>query len=206
MSDLVAFIGLSLSVIMIPGSNTLLVVQNTLERGARSGILTVIGGNLGILLQGLIVAFGLSLEAARSPIVVNTLKSAGGIFLIFLGVRFIWTAVQLLRTRRTLEVSEEASNRTFYEAFVAYVLTADTAIFFLTVTPQFIHTSVGDSPFLKTILFTLLYITLRFVWMGVVVAFSAQMRRWLRDLRVRSVIQIVAGAICIYLGIRLLLR
>src|SRR5918994_4822891 len=74
---------------LTPGNDTIFILSKSLTQGRRAGIISALGIASGSLLHTLFAAFGLSLLIAESPILYNTVKYAGAIFLLYLGFKMI---------------------------------------------------------------------------------------------------------------------
>src|SRR5512132_45566 len=87
-SLIMAFVGLSLLLAMTPGPDTFLVLRFSL-RDAKSGIAAAAGSALGSLLWAFAVAIGLASLLEQSATAYRIVKLAGGLYLIYLGLRVL---------------------------------------------------------------------------------------------------------------------
>ena len=85
-SQLLAFIGVAIVVVVLPGPDMALVARNVLRHGRSAGFATSIGICTGTIGWALAAAFGVSALLATSAIAFTALKLAGAAYLIFLGV------------------------------------------------------------------------------------------------------------------------
>ena len=85
---IMAFVGLSLLLAMTPGPDTFLVLRFSL-RDAKSGIAAAAGSALGSLLWAFAVAVGLASLLEQSATAYRIVKIAGGLYLIYLGLRVL---------------------------------------------------------------------------------------------------------------------
>ena len=85
-SQLLAFIGVAIVVVILPGPDMALVARNVLRHGRSAGFATSIGICTGTIGWALAAAFGVSALLATSAIAFTALKLAGAAYLIFLGV------------------------------------------------------------------------------------------------------------------------
>lgn len=75
--------------IISPGPNFLLVIQNSLQYGRKSGLQTAFGISLASLCHVLLNLFGIGLVITQSPSISVMLKNCGAAYLIYLGIRSI---------------------------------------------------------------------------------------------------------------------
>ena len=92
---LLAFALLSFALIVIPGPNVMFVISRSLQLGRAAGVGTAFGGQAGVYLQVVAVAFGVGALVERSVAVFAAIKLAGAAYLVYLGV-------QAVRHRRSL--------------------------------------------------------------------------------------------------------
>ena len=103
---IIGFVGLSLLLAMTPGPDTFLVLRFSLQN-SRSGMAAAAGSALGSLFWAFAVAVGLASLLEQSATAYRMVKIAGGIYLIYLGVR------ALLRRHRegASDLSEPSARR-----------------------------------------------------------------------------------------------
>ena len=86
---LLAFALLSFVLIIVPGPNVLFVISRSLMLGRAAGGGTAAGGQIGVYLQVLAVAFGVGALVERSVAVFTVIKLACAAYLVYLGVQAI---------------------------------------------------------------------------------------------------------------------
>ncbi len=130
----------ALLLIMMPGPDQVLVTRNALSGGRRGGLLTMVGGALGLGVHATAAAVGLSALLLASSTAFTVLKVVGVAYLLWLGVQ-TWRSAR--RTR--LEPAEEAGPRErqrwsayLRQGFLSNALNPKVALFFVTFLPQFL--------------------------------------------------------------------
>ena len=88
-SQLLAFAIASLILIVIPGPSVLFVVGRALAHGRRTALASVVGNAVGVEMVAVCVALGVGTLVERSALVFTIVKLAGGLYLIWLGVRAV---------------------------------------------------------------------------------------------------------------------
>lgn len=84
-----AFLPACALVVAVPGPSVLFTIGRALSAGRRSALLTVLGNGVGLAVQGVLVATGLSVLVAAVSGALAALKIAGGLYLVWLGVQAI---------------------------------------------------------------------------------------------------------------------
>ncbi|MFJ9118850.1 LysE family translocator [Streptomyces sp. NPDC102394] len=86
-------------------------------------------------------ALGLSLSAARSPVVFDVVRLLGAAYLVHLGIRAVSAARRAIRQRRAgrAETCGAGTESTGTVDLLTNVLNPKAALFFLSVLPQFVH-------------------------------------------------------------------
>ena len=86
-SNVLAFAIASAILIAIPGPSVLFVISRGVALGRRAALATVAGNCAGVYCQVILVALGVGVLVERSALIYNTIKLAGAIYLVWLGVR-----------------------------------------------------------------------------------------------------------------------
>src|SRR6185436_17507092 len=94
----------ALVLIMLPGPDQALITRNALVGGRYGGMLTMIGGVLGLTVHAGAAALGLSALLLASATAFTVLKIVGAVYLLWLAAQMLWSA---WRSRRT-PVTESA--------------------------------------------------------------------------------------------------
>src|SRR3954451_4565339 len=76
--------------IATPGPNVALIVGTSLTHGARTGLMTVAGVNIGLVIQLAVVALGLAWIVDFFARQFDTIRLVGAAYLLFLGVQTLW--------------------------------------------------------------------------------------------------------------------
>ena len=158
---LLAFAVLSYLLILAPGPNVLFVVSRSLQLGRATGIAAVVGGQTGVYVQVIAVAFGVGALMQRSVAVFTVIRLAGAAYIVFLGV-------QAIRHRKSLaamlagRVAPASASRMLRDGFVVGLTNPKAIVFFAAVLPQFADRSAGHVP-LQLLLLGLIFVAIALV-------------------------------------------
>lgn len=137
-----SFLAVALMLTVAPGPDNLLVIALGMARGRRSGLAFGLGCALGCLNHTLLAALGVSALVAASPAAFMTLRIAGGVYLIWLGIQAIARAQP---STGPAAVSEESLPRLFAKGLVANAINPKVILFFLALLPQFVDPGRGNA-------------------------------------------------------------
>jgi threonine/homoserine/homoserine lactone efflux protein len=196
---IMAFVGLSLLLAMTPGPDTFLVLRFSL-RDAKSGIAAAAGSALGSLLWAFAVAVGLASLLEQSAAAYRIVKIAGGLYLIYLGLR------ALLRRRQEATsnfpqppTGKRAPAAAFCSGLMSCALNPKVGLFFLAIVPQFVPSHA--SLFSTVLTLGMIDTAVAFAWLLVIASLAARAVTWLRRPRVTTLLNRVSGAILTTFGV-----
>jgi len=135
------FVAAALVLLLVPGPAVIYVVARSVEGGRLTGLVSVLGVELGTLLHVVFAAAGLSAIVVSSAAAFSVVKWLGAAYLIWLGLRQI-----LGRDSGDEEVpygGEGNRFRVFSQSVLVQVLNPKVALFFLAFLPQFVDPSRG---------------------------------------------------------------
>lgn len=220
--DLVGFLGVVLVAYVVPGPDFLVVIRSATEHPGR-GRAAALGAQGGLCVHMVAAAVGLSLIAARSPLVYDAIKLLGAAYLVYLGIRAVLAARRAARDRRCAgrdvrgdggggALGESAGRRGagdgtarshwrsgFTQGFFTNVLNPKAALFFLSILPQFVHGG-GSATGQIFLLGTLDILIGVFYWFALV-AVAARLRSLLDRPRIRRRWELTTGWLFIAIGI-----
>ncbi|HEY7429345.1 MAG TPA: LysE family translocator [Streptosporangiaceae bacterium] len=142
---LLAFSLFAFVLILVPGPNVMFVISRSLILGRAAGVGTAVGGQLGVYVQVVAVAFGVGALVQRSAVIFSVVKLAGAAYVVYLGV-------QAIRNRRSLAealgagVEKRTVRRLLGDGFLVGVTNPKAIVFFAAVLPQFVNRSAGGVP------------------------------------------------------------
>ena len=149
-----AFLLASLILAVTPGPGVLYIVTRSLVQGRRSGVLSVAGVALGNLCNALAAALGLAALFALSSMAFSTIRYAGAIYLVYLGIRMLRSPP----ASKLPDIVDVPPKRIFRDGFVVALLNPKTTIFFAAFLPQFMSPHI--SPMLQSVALGTLFVTI----------------------------------------------
>jgi threonine/homoserine/homoserine lactone efflux protein len=203
MSGYLAFLGISLVVIMTPGPDTALTVRNTLLGGARGGVFTAMGVAAGQVLWASAASAGVvGLLAASAP-VFEALKLVGAAYLMVIGVQTLYSAFRPGSAAPSARGAARriGPGRALRQGLVNDLANPKMAAFFASLFPQFVPE--GSASFAALMMLGLVFSAMTLAWLVAYALAVAKAGDLLRRSGIRRAIEGVTGAVLIAFGLRL---
>jgi threonine/homoserine/homoserine lactone efflux protein len=177
--DWSTFAGLVLAsfiLVIIPGPSVLFVISRGVALGRRAAVLTVLGNEIGLFVQVLLVAAGIGAVVQRSVLAFEVLRLVGAAYIVYLGV-------QAIRHRRALSTvldvtASRGSRHIVREGFIVGVTNPKAIVFFTAVLPQFVDPNGAAVPLQMAVL-GLISVTVAFVCDSAWGVLAGTARAWL---------------------------
>jgi threonine/homoserine/homoserine lactone efflux protein len=194
----------ALVLIMMPGPDQALITGNSLRGGRSGGLLTMLGGVLGVSVHAGAAALGLSALLVASATAFTALKVVGAVYLLWLAVQMLRSARRSRRAPETAEVPAAPQRWSAYlrQGFLSNALNPKVALFFVTFLPQFLSPDSG-SPRAEALLMSGIFAVLFVAWFGLYVLVVDRLGRSLRRPRVKARIEQFTGLVLATVAVRL---
>ena len=203
MSGYLAFLGISLVVIMTPEPDTALTVRNTLLGGARGGVFTAMGVAAGQVLWASAASAGVvGLLVASAP-VFEALKLVGAAYLMVIGVQTLYSAFRPGSAAPSARGAARriGPGRALRQGLVNDLANPKIAAFFASLFPQFVPE--GSASFAALMMLGLVFSAMTLAWLVAYALAVAKAGDLLRRSGIRRAIEGVTGAVLIAFGLRL---
>ncbi len=201
----IVFLSAALLLNLAPGPDMLFLVTQTLSRGKRIGLASMLGFGTGALMHATFVALGVSALLATSAMIFKMVKWAGAAYLFYLGISSIVSG----RLDVSLDEPKQGGGsfvKTYLQAVAVDLTNPKVALFFVAFLPQF-YRDDGGSKLGQFLLLGLIIVIIGFLVEGLIIVLSDRIARLLKaDPRIASVIDKAFGAVLVALGLRLVLE
>lgn len=196
-----ALLGAGTLISFTPGAGAINTMSNAINSGFRRAIWGILGQQAALVIHIVIVALGVGLLVASSPLAFNLIRYAGAAYLVYLGVRQFLAQPDLdatsVHARRT-----EPRWSMFRRGLWVNLLNPKAIVFFLAFLPQFIRV---DEPMLPQYLIaavTVIVIDVLVMWFFFA-GTAHSFQRFTRDARGQRVLNRVFGVLFIGVGVLL---
>jgi threonine/homoserine/homoserine lactone efflux protein len=200
-----AFISISIFVIITPGPDTALVVRNTIVGGQRGGVFTALGIVTGQTIWVFATSIGIVALLVASEPVFHAVRIGGAAYLIYLGARALYEAARSTRWRDAAEDRPPAqrlsSRSAFTQGLASDLSNPKMAAFFTSLLPQF--ATSGNGAFANLMLLGAVFCLMTLAWLTLYAFAVARAGDFLQRRNVRRALEGVMGAALIALGLRI---
>jgi threonine/homoserine/homoserine lactone efflux protein len=196
------FMAAGLALNITPGPDMLYIAARSTSEGRAAGVASALGIGAGTLVHITLVAAGLAALLRAVPTAYLAVKLAGGLYLIWLGIR----ALRRPDMDQAVEAPPPASRWVvFRQGIITNVLNPKVALFFVAFLPQFVDPARGSAALQVVALGILFDIQGTIVNLVVALAASGAAQRLTRYQGGRSVLERITGVVFLGLGARLLM-
>jgi RhtB (resistance to homoserine/threonine) family protein len=201
---LLVFIGVAAIVIVIPGPDTAVVTKNVLIHGRRAGFGTSLGVSAGLAIWTIAAAVGVASLVRASEVAFTTLKLAGALYLVWLGIQALRAAGRdsggelEARPRGAAVMSARAG---FRQGCLSDLANPKIGIFFTSLLPQFV--TAGRPVLLPFLILGAVFVAMTVLWLAAYTLVAARAAETLKRPRVRAALDRVTGVVLIAIGLRL---
>ncbi|MFJ5861306.1 LysE family transporter [Pseudarthrobacter sp. NPDC092439] len=184
-----------------PGAGAINTMSNSLNAGFRRSIWGILGQQAALVIHVVIVALGLGVLVASSPVAFNVIRYAGAAYLVYLGVRQFLAKPTVAREQTAARRNEPAWS-IFRRGLWVNLLNPKAIVFFLAFMPQFIRAEQPLLPQYAVLTATVVAIDILVMWFFFAAA-ARSFQRFTQNERGQLVLNRVFGVLFIAVGILL---
>lgn len=171
-----AFLGAAIAISVSPGPGVILSMATGLTHGVRRSYWTIIGLEIGLMVQLALVAVGLGAALTNSVLAFNVIKWLGVAYLIYLAVRQ-WRSASLDLRVQMGPADEAGAPGLLSRGALVNLTNPKGLVFLLAVLPQFVVPSAPLLP--QYLIIGLTMVAVDLVVMGAYAGFAARVLGWL---------------------------
>jgi threonine/homoserine/homoserine lactone efflux protein len=192
------FILASAVLLLTPGPAVLYIVARSVDQGRRAGLVSVCSIEVGNFMHVIAATLGLSAILLSSALAFTVVKYLGAAYLIYLGLRKLFTAET---KHSTISSQPQSLARIFSQGVVVATLNPKTALFFVAFLPQFVDPSRGSVAG-QMLALGCIFVTLALVSDSIYALIAGTAARWLKgSVSVGRAERYVVGSVYIGLGV-----
>lgn len=180
-----AFVGAAILIAVSPGAGAIQSMATGLTHGVRRGYWSILGLEIGLMLQLALVAVGLGAIVTGSIVAFTVIKWVGVAYLLYLAVRQWRTATADLGDRMAASTSGGRASLVV-RGFLVNATNPKGLVFFLAVLPQFVVPTAPLLPQYLAIGATMVAVDL--VVMGLYSGLAVRLLAWMRTPRQQTIV------------------
>jgi len=148
-----------------PGPDTAYIVGRSVAQGRGAGLMSALGISTGCCVHSLACAFGLTALLAASATAFTVIKFVGALYLMYLGVRLIFTKPAAAEAAGVTRAAgaPKSLRQLFLQGFWTNVLNPKVVLFFVSFFPQFVTTG-SDHKALAFLTLGVVFVAMSTVW------------------------------------------
>lgn len=200
-SSLALYLPIAVLMAFTPGPATFFVLSRASSHGRHAGLLSAAGLLSGTLVLVVLAAIGLTGVLAASPLSFEVVKSAGVVYLVYLGIRAITApgsttdAPGIVRARSAWLL--------YRDGVVTELLNPKAALFYASVLPQFVDARRPDVP-LQMFVLGVVFVACGSIALTLIAIFAAAVKaRLVGSPAWQAAVRWASGLILVGLGVRL---
>jgi len=201
--QVLAFLGVSTLVIITPGPDTAVTIRSALFGRRRGGVFTAAGVATGQLVWALATAAGVAALLAQSRLAFDTIRLVGAAYLLYLGPRSLYSASRKGKAAHLAAIGTGPRRgwAAYRQGLLSDLGNPKMAVFFTSLLPQF--TGADGARFIPLLLLGVIFSVMTFIWLAGYAVAIGKTGDFLRRVSVRRILDGVAGAVLVGLGVRI---
>nr|WP_315293509.1 LysE family translocator [Mammaliicoccus lentus] len=199
MDNWLSFIVISLMIIIIPGPDFFIVLNNTLKGNAKNGIMAGLGISSAHVFYSALAAFGLIFILTTSYYVFTVIKILGSIYIAYLGIKTILNAKKAFIISTDKDIKTDMKLRLSYkQGFISTIFNPKAILFYVSILPQFITKEDGS---MQILVLSSLFILTVFIWFFLCSFLFNYIRQIFNNVKIKSMLDYTIGTVLIGLAI-----
>ncbi|TFD42101.1 MULTISPECIES: LysE family transporter [Cryobacterium] len=196
-----ALLGAGTLISFTPGAGAINTMSNALNSGFRRSIWGILGQQAALLAHIVIVALGVGVLVAGSPLAFNVIRFVGAAYLVYLGIRQ-FLAKPALDAEREPALRNDPAWSMFRRGLWVNMLNPKAIVFFLAFLPQFIRLDRPLLPQYFIVAATVIVVDILVMWFFFAVT-ARSLQRFTGDARGQRVVNRVFGVLFVAVGVLL---
>ena len=202
MHNFLGYLIISVLTITSPGAAILLAINNAMKYDIKAVVFSSLGNILGLFLLSSVAMFGVGVLIKTSDIFFWILKIAGAVYLIYLGIKQIFTTHKEFHISQQKHINHYSPKEVFIKGFLVAATNPKPILFFTAIFPLFLS---PDHPvILQFFIMTLTFMAISFISLMTYGFISTHAKAWFFDEKSLEWFYKISGAVFVLMGIGML--
>ena len=186
-----------------PGAGAINTMSNSLTAGFKRSIWGILGQQAALILHVIVVALGVGVLVAGSPVAFNAIRYAGAAYLVYLGIRQFLRKPDLDQ-EKVAALRNEPAWSMFRRGLWVNLLNPKAIVFFLAFMPQFIRPASPLLPQYAVLAATVVLIDVLVMWFFFAAA-AKSFHRFTHNAHGQTLLNRIFGVLFVAVGMLLAL-
>ena len=186
-----------------PGAGAINTMSNSLTAGFKRSIWGILGQQAALILHVIVVALGVGVLVAGSPVAFNAIRYAGAAYLVYLGIRQFLRKPDLDQ-EKVAALRNEPAWSMFRRGLWVNLLNPKAIVFFLAFMPQFIRPASPLLPQYAVLAATVVLIDVLVMWFFFAAA-AKSFQRFTHNAHGQTLLNRIFGVLFVAVGVLLAL-
>jgi homoserine/homoserine lactone efflux protein len=186
-----------------PGAGAINTMSNSLTAGFKRSIWGILGQQAALVLHVIVVALGVGVLVAGSPLAFNAIRYAGAAYLVYLGIRQFLRKPDLDQ-EKVAALRNEPAWSMFRRGLWVNLLNPKAIVFFLAFMPQFIRPASPLLPQYAVLAATVVLIDVLVMWFFFAAA-AKSFERFTHNAHGQTLLNRIFGVLFVAVGVLLAL-
>ncbi|MDQ0620731.1 LysE family transporter [Arthrobacter globiformis] len=186
-----------------PGAGAINTMSNSLTAGFKRSTWGILGQQAALILHVIVVALGVGVLVAGSPVAFNAIRYAGAAYLVYLGIRQFLRKPDLDQ-EKVAALRNEPAWSMFRRGLWVNLLNPKAIVFFLAFMPQFIRPASPLLPQYAVLAATVVLIDVLVMWFFFAAA-AKSFQRFTHNAHGQTVLNRIFGILFVAVGVLLAL-
>jgi homoserine/homoserine lactone efflux protein len=198
-----ALAGAGVLISFTPGAGAINTMSNSLTAGFKRSIWGILGQQAALILHVVVVALGVGVLVAGSPVAFNAIRYAGAAYLVYLGIRQFLRKPDLDQ-EKVAALRNEPAWSMFRRGLWVNLLNPKAIVFFLAFMPQFIQPASPLLPQYTVLAATVVLIDVLVMWFFFAAA-AKSFQRFTHNAHGQTLLNRIFGVLFVAVGVLLAL-
>ncbi|MDQ0867192.1 LysE family transporter [Arthrobacter globiformis] len=196
-----ALAGAGVLISFTPGAGAINTMSNSLTAGFKRSIWGILGQQAALILHVIVVALGVGVLVAGSPVAFNAIRYADAAYLVYLGIRQFLRKPDLDQ-EKVAALRNEPAWSMFRRGLWVNLLNPKAIVFFLAFVPQFIRPASPLLPQYAVLAATVVLIDVLVMWFFFAAA-AKSFQRFAHNAHGQTVLNRIFGVLFVAVGVLL---
>lgn len=203
LTQVISFTLIALLLVISPGPNGVLIAKTVPTSGKHAGFLNVAGFLAAFYFHGALSILGISVLLTQSAELFLMVKTAGAMYLIWLGIKALLNTFKKTNVAKPLQAAPTNKNlfNAFLEGFLTNALNPKVSMFYLAAFPQFIP--LGDGAIGFGFVLVSIHAIMNMLWFSAMVVLFARLSKVAKNVTYQKILTGTTGVIFIVFGAKL---